>query len=190
MSPRTDTRAAILDAAEDLIAARGFDATSTAAIAAAADVPKGLIFYYFPTKPDILAALLTERLPTAPLDDLGPLVARGDPAASLVNLDDALTARDHHGGAMRAIVYREAGTRPDVREHLRRFRAGLRDATVRILQASTAAPIRPGTLRDCADAWVAAVTAMSGTRIRDRDEHRAELGSVARVVAAGMVQLG
>ncbi|WP_305092411.1 TetR/AcrR family transcriptional regulator [Prescottella sp. R16] len=186
MSPRTDARAAILDAAEDLIAARGFDATSTAAVAAAADVPKALVFYYFPTKPDILTALVTERLPAVPIDDVAPLVAPGDPATSLVNLDDALTARDRHARAMQVILCREAGTHPDVRAHLRRFRTGLRDATVRILQASTVAPIRPGTLRDCADAWVAVMVAITGTRTRDREE----IGAVARVVAAGMAQLG
>ncbi|NKS66480.1 TetR family transcriptional regulator, partial [Rhodococcus hoagii] len=91
-----DAREKILDAAETLFAAHGFDATSTAAVAGAAGVPKGLIFYYFPTKADILTALLAERLPAEPLDDLAPLVAPGDPATSLVNLDNALNLRDHH----------------------------------------------------------------------------------------------
>ena len=190
-----DARAAILDAAEDLIAAHGFDATSTAAIAAAAQVPKGLIFYYFPTKTDILTALLAERLPAEPLDDLSPLVAPGDPATSLVNLDAALNLRDHHSSVLRVIVWREADTHPDVRDYLRRFRAYLHDATVRILQASTVSPVRPGTLRACANTWVAAMFSAAGNdRMRDLDDiprlHRDELGTVAQVVAAGMVQLG
>ncbi|QBJ95624.1 TetR/AcrR family transcriptional regulator [Rhodococcus sp. ABRD24] len=190
-----NARARILDAAESLIALRGFDATSTAAVAAAAGVPKGLIFYYFPTKADILAALLAERLPTDPLDDLTPLVAPGDPAASLVNLDNALNQRDHHSSMMRVIIWREADTHPDVREYLRRFRAYLHEATIRILQASAVSPVRPGTLRACANAWVAAMfSAASSDRIRDLDDiprrHTDELGTVAQVVAAGMVQLG
>lgn len=189
----SDTRAAILDAAERLIGERGFAATSTAAVAAAAGVPKGLIFYYFPTKADILTALLDERLPTEPLTDLEPLVAPGDPAASLVNLDEALNLREHR--MMRVIVWREADTHPDVRDYLRRFRSYLHEATVRILQASAVSPVRPGTLRACANAWVAAMFSAAGAdRMHDRDDvpapRRDELDTVARVVAAGMVQLG
>ncbi|MDH6279078.1 TetR/AcrR family transcriptional regulator [Prescottella agglutinans] len=190
-----DAREKILDAAETLIADRGFDATSTAAVAAAAGVPKGLVFYYFPTKPDILTALLAERLPAEPLDDIAPLVAPGDPARSLVNLDDALNLRDHDSSVMRVIIWREAETHPDVRDYLRRFRSYLHEATVRILQASTIAPVRPGTLRACADAWVAAMVSAAGTdRMRDLDDiprlHHEELDTVAQLVAAGMTQLG
>ncbi|RVW10255.1 TetR/AcrR family transcriptional regulator [Prescottella agglutinans] len=190
-----DARAKILDAAETLIADRGFDATSTAAVAAAAGVPKGLVFYYFPTKPDILTALLAERLPAEPLDDITPLVAPGDPARSLVNLDDALNLRDHDSSVMRVIIWREAETHPDVRNYLRRFRTYLHEATVRILQASAVAPVRPGTLRACANAWVAAMfSAASNDRMRDLDDiprlHHDELDTVAQVVAAGMAQMG
>lgn len=190
-----DAREKILDAAETLIADRGFDATSTAAVAATAGVPKGLVFYYFPTKPDILTALLAERLPTEPLDDITTLVAPGDPARSLVNLDDALNLRDHDSSVMRVIIWREAETHPDVRDYLRRFRSYLHDATVRILQASAVAPVRPGTLRACANTWVAAMfSAASNDRMRDLDDiprlHHDELDTVAQVVAAGMAQLG
>ncbi|MGO4200881.1 TetR/AcrR family transcriptional regulator [Rhodococcus sp. TAF43] len=190
-----DAREKILDAAESLIAERGFDATSTAAVAAAAGVPKGLIFYYFATKADILTALLAERLPAEPLEDVDPLVAPGDPATSLVNLDNALNLRDDHSSLMRVIILREAETHPDIRDHLRRFRSYLHDATVRVLQASAAGPVQPGTLRACANAWVAAMfSAARNDRTRDLDDVLRrpgdELGSVARVVAAGMVQLG
>ncbi|CAM2833233.1 TetR/AcrR family transcriptional regulator [Prescottella defluvii] len=203
MSQRTDgdgtSRKKILDAAESLIAEHGFDATSTAAVAAAAGVPKGLIFYYFDTKADILTALLAERLPAEPLDDLGPVVAPGDPATSLINLDTALNTRDHHSSTMRVIIWREAETHPDIRHHLRRFRSYLQDATVRVLQASAVGPVQPGTLRACANAWVAAMFSAAhddrmDDRVHDLDDIRRragdELGSVARVVAAGMVQLG
>lgn len=190
-----DARELILDAAESLISVHGFDATSTASIASAADIPKGLVFYYFPTKAEILLALISERLPTEPLNDVAPLVAPGDPAASLVNLDNALNLRDHHSSVMRVILWREAETHPDVRAHLRRFRDYLSDATERILQASSPYPVQEGTVRACATAWVAAMFSLAGSdRLHDLDElprlHREELGNVARVVAAGMVQLG
>ncbi len=74
-----DARELILDAAESLIAVHGFDATSTASIASAAHVPKGLVFYYFPSKTDILLALLSERLPTEPFGDVGPPGDSGRP---------------------------------------------------------------------------------------------------------------
>ncbi|MBV6761814.1 MULTISPECIES: TetR/AcrR family transcriptional regulator [Rhodococcus] len=190
-----DARELILDAAESLIAVHGFDATSTASIASAAHVPKGLVFYYFPSKTDILLALLSERLPTEPFGDVSPLVTPGDPAASLVNLDAALNLRDHHSSVMRVIIWREAETHPDVRAHLRRFRDYLSDITERLLQASSPYPVQPGTLRACATAWVAAMFSVAGNdRLHDLDDlprqHGEELGNVARVVAAGMVQLG
>ncbi|AOW92030.1 TetR family transcriptional regulator [Rhodococcus sp. WMMA185] len=190
-----DARARILDAAESLIAVKGFDATSTASIASAAHVPKGLVFYYFPAKTDILLALLSERLPTEPLGDLGTLVTPGDPAASLVNLDSALNLRDRHSSVMRVILWREAETHPDVRAHLRRFRDYLSDITERLLLASSPYPVTPGTIRACASAWVAAMFSLAGNdRLHDLDElprrPGEELDNVARVVAAGMVQLG
>lgn len=54
-------RERIMDAAQRLFAERGYDATSTAKIAAAADVPSGLVFYYFATKRDLLMAVIRER---------------------------------------------------------------------------------------------------------------------------------
>ncbi len=133
-------------------------------------MPKGLIFYYFPTKADI-------RPPCSP-NDSRPNARRpraagrsGDPATSLVNLDNALNLRDHHSSVMRVIIWREAESHPDVRDYLRRFRSYLHDATVRILEASAAVPVRPGTLRACANAWVAAMFSAAGNdRLRDLDD--------------------
>ncbi|MFI6868159.1 TetR/AcrR family transcriptional regulator [Nocardia sp. NPDC050406] len=190
-----DARQLILDAAENLFAAQGFDATPTAAIAKAAGVPKGLVFYYFPTKDSILSALMAERVPAAPLDDIDAVVAPGDPAASLVNLDAALNLRDHHSSVLRVIMWREADTHPDVRKQLRRMRDQLLDVTAKVLQASAPAPVKPGTLRACAAAWVSAMFAIASTdRLHALDGMTLptadELLNVAQVVAAGMTQLG
>ncbi len=190
-----DARQLILDAAERLFAAQGFAATATAAIAAAADVPKGLVFYYFPTKDSILSALMAERVPTHPIDDIGTVVAPGDPATSLVNLDAALNLRDHHSSVLRVIMWREADTHPDVRRQLRHLRDQLLDVTARVLQASAPAPVRPGTLRACAAAWVSAMFAIASTdRLHALDgvplPTADEICNVAQVVAAGMTQLG
>lgn len=154
---RSDARKLILDSAETLFATSGFDATGTGAIATAAGVPKGLVFYYFPTKEAILRALIAERLPTEPLVDVASLVAPGDPAASLLNLDQALDLRGHRSPVMRVILWREAETHPDVREQMRRLRRHLHDLTVRLLTLSAPGPVQPGTLGACATAWVSAM---------------------------------
>ncbi|WUD63924.1 TetR/AcrR family transcriptional regulator [Nocardia sp. NBC_00508] len=190
-----DARQLILDAAEKLFAAQGFDATATASIAAAAGVPKGLVFYYFPTKDSILSALMSERVPTQPIDDIGTVVAPGDPATSLVNLDAALNLRDHHSSVLRVIMWREADTHPDVRRQLRRLRDQMLDVTAKVLQASAPAPVGPGTLRACAAAWVSAMFAIASTdRLHALDgvplPTADEVLNIARVVAAGMAQLG
>ncbi len=188
-----DARKLILDAAEKLIAASGFDATSTTVVAESAGVPKGLVFYYFPTKEAILRALLTERLPTEPLTDIAAVVTPGDPAASLLNLDAALNLRQHRSPVLRVILWREAETHPDVRDRLRGLRAHLIDTTVRVLAASAPNSVAPGTLRACATAWVAAMLSLA-----NRDRWHAldglppvdDLHGVANVVAAAMTQLG
>ncbi|MFC8384183.1 TetR/AcrR family transcriptional regulator [Nocardia sp. NPDC057272] len=190
-----DARQLILDAAETLFAAQGFDATPTAAVAAAADVPKGLVFYYFPTKNAILSALMRERVPEHPIDDLAALVSPGDPAASLINLDTAINLRDHHSSVLRVIMWREADTHPDVRRKLRALRDQLLDVTTRVLQASTPVPVRPGTLHACAAAWVSAMFAIASTdRLHALDDLPVptadDLLNVAQVVAAGMTHLG
>jgi AcrR family transcriptional regulator len=190
-----DARATILDAAERLFASSGFDATSTAAIARAAGVPKGLVFYYFPAKESILTVLLAERVPRCGVENIEPLVSPGDPAASLINLDTAINLRDHRSAVLRVILWREAATHPDVRNHLRQMRMQLFEATVRVLQASTPAPVQPATLRACAATWVSAMLSVASTdRLRAMDGMTRtagdELDRVARVVAAGMTQLG
>ncbi|WP_280358262.1 TetR/AcrR family transcriptional regulator [Nocardia otitidiscaviarum] len=190
-----NARQLILDAAEKLFAAQGFDATPTAAIAAAAGVPKGLVFYYFPTKEAILTALMTERVPARPIEDIAAVIAPGDPATSLVNLDAALNLRDHHSSVLRVIMWREADTHPDVRKQLRSMRDQLLDVTARVLQASAPGPVKPGTLRACAAAWVSAMFAIASTdRLHALDgmtlPTAEEVLNVAQVVAAGMTQLG
>jgi AcrR family transcriptional regulator len=71
MSPRSkklaemmkaESRGAILSAALELFAKRGYSATTTDEIAKKAKVSKGLIFAHFGTKQDILLAILDEQI--------------------------------------------------------------------------------------------------------------------------------
>lgn len=51
------TRAALLDAAQQLFAARGFAATSVADVVTAAEVTKGALYHHFETKEALFAAV-------------------------------------------------------------------------------------------------------------------------------------
>ncbi|HNJ98987.1 MAG TPA: TetR/AcrR family transcriptional regulator, partial [Ilumatobacteraceae bacterium] len=58
MAARTDTRARILDAATDLFGARGVDAVSLDVIASEVGVAKQTLLYWFPSKDDLVQAVL------------------------------------------------------------------------------------------------------------------------------------
>ena len=120
-----DRRTAILDAAEELFAVDGFDATPTARVAEAAKVPKGLVFYYFPRKIDLLLTLLKERLPTPTKETVAGVVRRGPPAGSLLAMHRRLGLDDHDSLVLSTIIFRESGTHPEVRDHLRQLRRSL-----------------------------------------------------------------
>lgn len=59
--PRPDKRTRLLQAANKLVHEQGFNATTLADIAEAADVPLGNVYYYFKTKDDIGQALIQQR---------------------------------------------------------------------------------------------------------------------------------
>jgi AcrR family transcriptional regulator len=83
---RPDRRAAILTSAERLFAEHGFEAVSIRAIAADADVPSGLVGYYFGRKIELLDALFERRRSYIDERIRGIEAAAGgaDPIASLV----------------------------------------------------------------------------------------------------------
>jgi AcrR family transcriptional regulator len=127
------SRERILDAAEDLFAQSGYDATPTARIAERAEVPKGLVFHYFPTKIDVLVTLVTERTRIHELRGLPIEPVAGDVAQTLTRLADRFRDDAHISPALRRIIFREASTHPEVRrrlaqlhtEALRRVRAAI-----------------------------------------------------------------
>jgi AcrR family transcriptional regulator len=110
------TRERILQAAEELFAESGFEATPTSRIAARAGVPKGLVHYYFKRKPDLLAALV-DRLPDDPVE-LAAVVVPGDLAESLHRLVEALDRAQEASAVLSHLLWREADTHPDVLEAL------------------------------------------------------------------------
>jgi AcrR family transcriptional regulator len=152
--PADDRRARILDAAEELFAGDGFDATPTARIADAAEVPKGLVFYYFPRKIDLLLTLLQERLPAPAADVVDGVVRRGDPARSLVALHRRLGLDTHDSLVLRTIIFRESGTHPEVPVHLRRLRRSLVELTEAALDRAVDRTLARTLRRQAAETFV------------------------------------
>ena len=59
-----DKRQQILDAAQQVFAAKGFEGASIKDLAKAAKISPGLLYWYFKDKTDLLVSLLTERIET------------------------------------------------------------------------------------------------------------------------------
>jgi AcrR family transcriptional regulator len=79
---RRDSRQAVLDAAGELFTGAGYAATTTRAIAERAGLRQASLYYHFPSKEDILAALLEQTVrPSLALaerlvDDVAPVDVR------------------------------------------------------------------------------------------------------------------
>ena len=186
MTETPDSRVRILDAAEQLFAERGFDATPTSSIAKLAAVPKGLLFYYFSTKADLLSALVAERLDLGPIDPT-LLIAPGDPVRALLNLERRLSEIQADSTVLRVIVWREQRTHPDVRARLREHRRQLQTVVERVLRGSLLRPIAARTLHAAAAAWVAILTHRPPTDHRDADDDAApDLPALAELICAGL----
>ncbi|WP_329459793.1 TetR/AcrR family transcriptional regulator [Streptomyces sp. NBC_01497] len=105
-----------MDAAQRLFAEGGFDATSTASVATVADVPAGLVFYYFPTKRDLLMAVVRER---AYRGSLPQVIAEGggeEPEEILRRAVEELARVFNLHRDTQVILYREAHTHPEIQE--------------------------------------------------------------------------
>jgi AcrR family transcriptional regulator len=180
-----DARQRILDAAETQFAQDGYDATPTARIAEQAGVPKGLLFYYFPKKIDVLRTLLAERLPAAPLCGLGGIVRNGDLPGSLLRLARKLGLGQHESVVLRTIIFREAGTHPEVGEHIRALREGLLDLTEAVLDLAAPLTLDPSRRRQAAQTYVAVM--LDEANARRFDGPVPDLEGAARIVSAGLI---
>ena len=108
-----DSRARILDAAEELFADEGYDATPTSRVAERAGVYKGLVFHYFARKIDLLLALV-DRVPIEEIASLETEVVAGDVAATLLNVAADFDVWYGRAAGSRRILFREAATHPEV----------------------------------------------------------------------------
>jgi AcrR family transcriptional regulator len=180
-------RVRILDAAEGLFADDGFDATPTSSIAKLAGVPKGLLFYYFPTKSDVLRALVAERLDLGPIDTT-ELIEPGDPARALMNLARKLSEIESGSPVLRVIVWREQRTHPEVRAKLNEHRAQMQGVVEGVLRGSLLKPIATRTIRAAAAAWVAilAIRPFADHADPATDDAAPDLRALADLICGGL----
>jgi AcrR family transcriptional regulator len=90
-------REAILDKAARLFARGGFDGSSVADLAEACNTSKSLIYHYFPSKEDILYAVMSSHIDQL-VADVDAVLTRGGSAAE--QLDALIHAfMDHYVGA-------------------------------------------------------------------------------------------
>ena len=177
-------RERILDAAEDLFAADGFDATPTSRIARRAAVAKGLLFYYFPSKLDLLRTLFVERLPVHSLSGVAGIAVPGDVAGSLVRLADRIGLTGRHSQVLSAILYREASTHPDIRDHLRALHLALMELTEAVLDAASPRKLDRGRRKAAAGTFVAVL--MHEANSRRFDGPVPDLGATAEIVSGAL----
>lgn len=179
------SRQRILDAAEDLFARDGFDATPTARIAKKAGVPKGLVFYYFPKKIDVLLTLLEERLaPPDPLLEHDDVVTQGDVAGTLVALAEQIDLGGQDSPVLDTIIWRESDTHPEVRRRLAELYQVLFRITRRAVVAAEAMAASHPRLDAAVQSFVAAMVLKSNSaRVAGPP---VDLREVADLVAAGV----
>lgn len=144
----------ILAAAERLFSEHGFDATSTSRIAELAAVPKGLTFHYFPTKPDLLRALVREHAGIGPIDT-SALIEPRDTVRSLLNLTGKLFQIQATSEVLRVILWREQRTHPEVKSRLIEHRNQVQVVIEQVLRGSLPKPVPAARLSTAAKAWLA-----------------------------------
>ena len=138
------SRERILAAARELFARNGFDATPTSHVAERAEVPKGLVHYYFNRKPDLLVALL-DQLPSEHVDLSGVVVA-GDLRGSLCRLVTELDAVLDSSALLSHLLWREADTHDTVAEAVQRRYHGMVDQVREVITAASPRELDPGTV--------------------------------------------
>lgn len=85
-------RTAILDAAQTVIAARGYDAMTIADVLAATEISKGAFYHYFASREALLAGVLTRRVDEWVAAANEAISSSSAPAAQLRELVHALAA--------------------------------------------------------------------------------------------------
>jgi AcrR family transcriptional regulator len=187
---RAQTRQELFDAALELFAARGFQDTSHADIAAFADIGRTTFYEYFASTEDLLVELVEDRLPTITDEMVGSVPADLSPAlrlGTLVNQFVHFVGTDHLG----LILHTEAPRLSDeAQQRIAAAHLGLSHAFGAVYRDGVVA----GEFRDLpgrlAGRFIHEVIMTAGREVMDSDEPKADVHAVAdeavRFLLAGL----
>ncbi|MDQ2807627.1 MAG: TetR/AcrR family transcriptional regulator [Chloroflexota bacterium] len=144
--PADERRVAILVAAETVFLARGYSGASIRAIATQAGVSSALLYWFFPSKADLFAAVLLTHLDTPVSLALPPALWDAPPTVVLPRLAEGFLAVLHEGGQVRLmrLVLRDSDRAPDLTAAIS---AALLDRVLGPLSAYFARQMDLGTIR-------------------------------------------
>ncbi len=126
---RSGARRPILDAAAALLKTRGYEATTTRAIATQVGIKGGSIYHHFPSKDAIVAAVVNEGVRVVYEAVTGALAALPAGAAPRTRLETAvkwhllasLEHSDYTSASIRAFAFLPDGVRAECRAERRRY---------------------------------------------------------------------
>jgi AcrR family transcriptional regulator len=122
--PPQDTRERLIEAAMELFVFQGYERTGLAQVAKRAGANPGSLYYFFPTKEDLLAATLERRKDLLHPEVLAPIWERvSDPIERVFGLlagyrQMLLVTEFDHGCPIGNLVLELANTHPNVRRLL------------------------------------------------------------------------
>jgi AcrR family transcriptional regulator len=181
---RSDRRASIMQTASRLFADRSYDALSMDEIAAAADVAKGLIYYYFGSKRGLFLAVIEDAAGhlNALAEEFGDL----SPLERLTrSLDAFLCWADTHRAAFQTITSGGVGVDAEVAALHHRVRGGLLAALSHGLTGrTTPSPA----LRIALEGWLSFVEGATTSWLAERDMPRAAVRDLAIRVLGGVLK--
>ena len=134
---------------------------------------------------DLLRTLFTERLPTHPVAGVAGIAVQGDMAGSLVRLADRIGLTGHHSQVLSAVLFREASTHPDVRDHLGALYTALMELTEAVLDAASPRKLDRRRRTAAAGTFVAVL-------LHEANSHRfngpvPDLGATAEIVSGSLL---
>ena len=139
LAPDAGVRARVLDAAVDLFARQGYDATSVAEVVAQAGVAKGGFYHHFASKEALLYEVYGDLI-TLQLEAMDEIVARGLPAAETLRALIVSLVETTADKAQQALVFwREMNKLDDERAaDYRQARRRYHDAVRRLVRDAQA----------------------------------------------------
>jgi AcrR family transcriptional regulator len=178
------SRKLIVDAAQRLFADAGYAATSTAKIAGAAGVPHGLVFYYFPSKRDLLLTVVGERAYRRSLLEPRAEAGHRDVVEVLSAAARELVEVFRENRDTQVILFREAGTDPEMHTLVSELVASSTGDVATLLADAKDAPA------DANDRLAAARLLVSSLLmdnfLNDGTPERGRIDDTVRLLAAGL----